>query len=230
MRIKTPINKETVKNHLTYSAWKYVVMAACVILGWSLIYTTTAYRSPQNKRVDVYIQSNTASTEMLQAFLEPIWKETTPEMETVNGVVMTLIDDYTTSMQLMTYMAAGEGDIYFLNEQYFKSFAGQGSFLPLDDLVANGTINVGDVDLSKGYVTYVEEYDENDRPIKTGSNLFGIPLDSFYGFMNGMLVDNRGMYAVIIVNNQNDENVIPFFNALLQAGRGEKEAWITEAQ
>ncbi len=230
MRIKTPINKETVKNHITYSAWKYVVMAACVILGWSLIYTTTAYRSPQNKRVDVYIQSNTASTEMLQAFLEPIWKETTPEMETVNGVVMTLIDDYTTSMQLMTYMAAGEGDIYFLNEQYFKSFAGQGSFLPLDDLVANGTINVGDVDLSKGYVTYVEEYDENDRPIKTGSNLFGIPLDSFYGFMNGMLVDNRGMYAVIIVNNQNDENVIPFFNALLQAGRGEKEAWITEAQ
>jgi len=230
MRIKTPINKETVKNHLTYSAWKYVVMAACVILGWSLIYTTTAYRSPQNKRVDVYIQSNTASTEMLQAFLEPIWKETTPEMETVNGVVMTLIDDYTTSMQLMTYMAAGEGDIYFLNEQYFKSFAGQGSFLPLDDLVANGTIDVGDVDLSKGYVTYVEEYDENDRPIKTGSNLFGIPLDSFYGFMNGMLVDNRGMYAVIIVNNQNDENVIPFFNALLQAGRGEKEAWITEAQ
>ena len=45
-----------------------------------------------------------------------------------------------------------------------------------------------------------------------------------------MLVGNRGMYAVIIVNNQNDENVIPFFNALLQAGRGEKEAWITEAQ
>jgi hypothetical protein len=58
--------------------------------------------------------------------------------------------------------------------------------------------------------------------------LYGIPLDSFYGFMNGMQVDNRGLYAVIIVNNQNDENVIPFFNALLQAGRGEKEAWITE--
>ena len=230
MRIKTPINKETIKNHMTYSSWKYLVMAACVIFGWSLIYTTTAYRSPQNKRVDVYIQSNTASAESIQAFLDPIWKETVPEMETVNGVAMSTIDDYTTSMQLMTYMAAGEGDIYFLTEQYFKSFAGQGSFLALEDLVADGTIQADDVELSKGYVAYVEEYDENDRPIKTSRHLYGIPLDSFYGFMGGMQLDNRGLYAVIIINNQNDENVIPFFNALLQAGRGEKEAWITEAQ
>lgn len=228
MRIKTPINKETIKNHMTYSTWKYVLMAACVIFGWSLIYTTTAYRSPQNKRVDVYIQSNTASAESIQAFLDPIWKKTVPEMETVNGVAMSTIDDYTTSMQLMTYMAAGEGDIYFLTEQYFKSFAGQGSFLALEDLVADGTIQLDDVELSKGYVAYVEEYDDNDRPIKTSRHLYGIPLDSFYGFMGGMQLDNRGLYAVIIINNQNDENVIPFFNALLQAGRGEKEDWITE--
>lgn len=228
MRIKTPINRETLKNHMTYSTWKYVLMVVCVILGWSLIYTTTAYRSPQDKRVDVYIQSNTASQDMLDAFLQPIWKETVPEMETVSGVLMTIIDDYTTNMQLMTYMAAGEGDIYFLNEQYFKSMASQGSFLELEDLVADGTLQVDDVDLTKGYVAYVEEYDDDGRPVSTSRHLYGIPLDSFYGFMNGMQVDNRGMYAAIIVNNQNDENVIPFFNALLQAGRGEKEAWITE--
>jgi hypothetical protein len=213
---------------MTYSTWKYALMAACVIFGWSLIYTTTAYRSPQNKRVDVYIQSNTASSELIEAFLEPIWKETIPEMETVNGVSMSTIDDYTTSMQLMTYMAAGEGDIYFLTEQYFKSFAPNGSFLELDDLVANGVIQADGVELSKGYVAYVEEYDDNDRPVKTSRHLYGIPLDSFYGFMSGMQLDNRGLYAVISVNNQNDENVIPFFNALLQAGRGEKEDWINE--
>ena len=228
MRIKTPINKETIKHHMTYSVWIYALMAVCVIFGWSLIYTTTAYRSPQNKRIDVYIQSNTASSELIETFLEPIWKETVPEMETVSGVAMSMLDDYTTSMQMMTYMAAGEGDIYFLTEQYFKSFAGQGSFLPLEDLVADGTLQVDDVELSKGYVAYVEEYDDNDRPIKTSRHLYGIPLDSFYGFMSGMQVDNRELYAVITINNQNDENVIPFFNALLQAGRGEKEAWITE--
>ena len=228
MRISTPINRETLKNHTTYSTWKYLLMAACVIFGWSLIYTTTAYRSPQNKRIDVYIQSNTASSDLVQAFLDPIWKETVPEMETVSGVLLSTIDDYTTSMQLMTYFAAGEGDIYFLTEQYFKSYASQGSFLELEDLVADGTIQADDIELSKGYVAYVETYDDDGRPTKTSRHLYGIPLDTFYGFMNGMQLDNRGLYAVICVNNQNDENVIPFFNALLQAGRGEKEAWITD--
>ena len=71
-------------------------------------------------------------------------------------------------------------------------------------------------------------YDENGRPLSTSLHLYGVPLDSFYGFMNGMQVDNRGLYAVIAINNMNDDHVIPFFNALLQAGRGEKETWMTD--
>ena len=100
--------------------------------------------------------------------------------------------------------------------------------MPLEDLVADGTLNVNDVDLSKGYVAYVEDYDDNGLPTKTSKHLYGIPLESFYGFMNGMQIDNRDLYAVITVNNQNDANVLPFFNALLEAGRGEQEEWMTE--
>ena len=228
MRLKTPVNQETIKHHITYSSWKYILMAVLVVMGWSLIYTTTAYRSPQNKRIDVYIQSNIGSQEVIDAFLEPVWKNTVPEMETVSSVILSTVDDYATTMQMMAYMAAGEADIYFLNEQYFKSYAGQGGFLPLEDLVADGQLNVSDIDLTKGYVAYVEEYDEHDLPVKTSQHLYGIPLESFYGFMNGMQIDNRDMYAVITVNNQNDDNVIPFFNALLEAGRGEQEDWMTE--
>ena len=90
----------------------------------------------------------------------------------------------------------------------------------------NGTIQVDGVDLSKGRVAVVTEYDENDQPVTAEQHLYGIPLDEFYGFMSGMQLDNRGLYAAILVNNGNDENVIPFFNALLQAGRGEKEDWM----
>ena len=228
MRLKTPVNQETLRHHITYGSWKYIIMAVLVIMGWSLIYTTTAYRSPQDKRIDVYIQSNIGAQQTIDAFLEPIWKETVPEMETVSSVILTTVDDYTTSMQLMAYMAAGEADIYFLNEQYFKSYAGQGGFLPLEELVADGALNVGDVDLTKGYVAFVEDYDDNGLPTKTSQHLYGIPLESFYGFMNGMQIDNRDLYAVITVNNQNDANVIPFFNALLEAGRGEQEDWMTD--
>ena len=231
MRMKTPVNQETLKNHLTYNSWKYLILAVGVFMGWSLIYTTTAYRSPQNKRIDLYVQSATASTDLMNVFLEPIWKETAPEMETVNAVVLTPADDYTTSMQMMAYMAAGDADIYFLNEQSFKTYAAQGAFLPLEDLISDGSITVSeDVDLSKGYITYVEKYDDNDLPIATSRHLYGIPLDTYYGLMYGMQLDNRNMFAVITVNNMNDENVIPFFNAVLQAGQGEKEDWITDQE
>ena len=228
MHIKTPITAERVRNHLTYSIWKYAVLVALSLMGWSLIYTTTAYRSPQDKRIDLYVQTATATNETMDAFIEPIWKEVVPEMETVSSVVLNTIDDYTTYMQLTAYMAAGEGDIYFLTDQYFKSMASSGALLELDGLVADGTIDVGDIDLSKGYVAVVDAYDDNNVAISSSRHLYGIPLETFYGFMSGMQLDNRGLYATIIVTNQNDDNVIPFFNALLQAGRGEKEEWITE--
>lgn len=226
MRMKTPLTKEKVRNHFTYGSWKYLLLAALAVFGWSLIFTTTAYRSPQDKRIDLYAQTTTTTAENMDAFLEPIWREVTPEMEVVSSVALMNLDDYSTSMQLTAYMAAGDGDIYFLTEQYFKSFAAAGSFLELDTLVENGTIQVDGVDLSKGRVAVVTEYDENDQPVTAEQHLYGIPLDEFYGFMSGMQLDNRGLYAAILVNNGNDENVIPFFNALLQAGRGEKEDWM----
>lgn len=226
MRMKTPLTKEKVRNHFTYGSWKYLLLAALAVFGWSLIFTTTAYRSPQDKRIDLYAQTTTTTAENMDAFLEPIWREVTPEMEVVSSVALMNLDDYSTSMQLTAYMAAGDGDIYFLTEQYFKSFAAAGSFLELDALVENGTIQVDGVDLSKGRVAVVTEYDENDQPVTAEQHLYGVPLDEFYGFMSGMQLDNRGLYAAILVNNGNDENVIPFFNALLQAGRGEKEDWM----
>ena len=224
MHIATPINKDRLRNHLNYGLCKYALVLVLAIAGWSIVFDMTEPRSPQDKRIDVYVQANTASSDTIDAFLAPIWHEVTPEMEEVSSVALTVIDEYTSYMQLYAYIAAGEGDIYFLNEQYFKSFAAGEAFLPLEALVADGTLNVSDVDLSKGYITL--RPDEDEERAEPATHLYGIPLDSFYGFMKGMQIDNRGLYAVVLVNNMNDENVIPFFNALLQAGRGEKEAWI----
>lgn len=228
MRIKTPLTKKNIATHFVYNSWKYLVVLVLAIMGWNLIYTTTAYRSPQNKRIDVYVQSATASNEMMDAFLEPIWRQTVPDMEVVKSVSLMVGDEYTANIQLSTYMFAGEGDIYLLTEQYFKSFASQGVFLPLEGFVADGVIQADDLNLSKGYITVVTEYNENDMPVASEQHLFGIPLDQLYGFMDGMQLDNRGMYAAILYQNQNDENVVPFFNSLLQAGRGEKADWMTE--
>lgn len=221
MRIKTPLNKDTIRQHLTYSGWKYLIMAVIVVFGWSLYFTMTQYKSPQDKRIDVYVLSSSVSQDVLDAFMEPIWKETVPEMETVEGVLLIDTGDYNTTMQISTYIAAGEGDIYILTSELFKSYAGQGAFLNLDELAENGTLDLNGIDVAKGRVSVIVDYDENFEPISAEQHLFGIPLDSFDGYWEKLQLDNRGMVAAIMVNNQNDENVIPFFNAFLQAGRGE---------
>ena len=48
--------------------------------------------------------------------------------------------------------------------------------------------------------------------------------------MDGLQFDNRNAVMAIAVNNGNDDNVVTFFNALLQAGRGEKPEWLEEAE
>lgn len=231
MTIRTPVDKTHIRNHLAYSGWKYALLAVLSIFCWSLIYTQTAYRSPQDKRIDVYIKSSTVSTEMADKFMEPIWKSTVPSMEVVSSVSLLNSSDYSAVMQLQVYLAAGEGDIYILPAQDYRTYAASETFLQLDDLIASGVINVDGINLDGASVMVVDDYDDEGSPIYTGEKgVFGIPMDTLYAFMDGMQLDNRGMYMCIAANNQNDENVIPFFNALLQAGRGEQPEWLTESE
>ena len=227
MSISTPVTKDQLKNHFTYNAWKYLMVGVFAIFGWSLIYTQTAYRSPQDKRIDVYIKSSTVTEALMTSFFEPIWKDVVPDMELVSGVTLlaSTSDDYYSQMQLTTYIAAGEGDIYFLPASDFKSFASNGAFIPLDELVENGTLDVSGLDISAGRVAIVDEEAGTSE-----THLYGIPADALFGFMDGLQLDNRGTVMAILVNNMNDENVIPFFNALIQAGRADKPEWLEEAE
>ena len=232
MHIKTPLTKERIRNHFHYSSWKYAVMVALAIFGWNLIYTMTAYRAPQDKRIDLYVLTYSSTSEAIDAFIKPIWEAVVPEMEEVRGIAVVPDAQYG-DQQIATYLMAGDVDIFFLTESYFKIYASNGWLLPLEALVADGTIRAGDIDLTKGYVTVVEEAEvpETGETLSaTVQHLYGIPLDTFYGFMEGMNIDNRILYAVIPVNNRNDANVIPFFDGLLQAGRGEMPEWLLQPQ
>ena len=215
------------KKHLTYDFWKYLLIVALCWFVWDLLYTTTAYRSPQNKRIDVMIMSATASDEVVGAFLKPIWEEATPDMELVEG--LSLLpggpDDYYSNMNLTVKLYAGEGDIYLLPHDVFKNLALGSAFVSLDQYIADGRINIEGLNVDKCRLTIVDE----EKGTATTA-LYGIPTDSLYGFMDGMQFDNRNAVMCIAVNNGNDENVVTFFNALLQAGRGEKPEWLEEAE
>ena len=47
MKIKTPLTKQRLRTHFTYHLWKYLLAAALTVFCVNLLYTTTAYRSPE---------------------------------------------------------------------------------------------------------------------------------------------------------------------------------------
>ena len=49
--MKTPVNARTVRQHLTYSWWKYALLIILSALAVNLYYTVTAYRVPEDKKV-----------------------------------------------------------------------------------------------------------------------------------------------------------------------------------
>lgn len=228
MRISTPVNKKTLKHHLDYHGWKYILLAVLAVFGWWLIYDVTEPVAPPEKRIDIYVQAETTMDELMQAFMEPVWQETVPEMEEVVAASLLVSDEYNAAMQLVVHFAAADGDIYIMHQDYYAQYAREGVFVPLDSLIEEGRLNVDGIDLTKGYVDVPVEFDENHTPVAWEKQLCGIPLESLYGFMTEMQVDNRVLYACIAQNNGNEDNVIKFFDGMIQHGRGDKPDWLVE--
>ena len=67
--MKTPVTRERLQNHLTYSWWKYVLMMVLVIFFWSILFTTTRYRPPEEKKVIVGVYGAGNQT-ALDAYME----------------------------------------------------------------------------------------------------------------------------------------------------------------
>ena len=224
--VKDRLTAAKLRNHIAYDLWKYVLLVVGVWFGVDLLFAQTAYRSPQDKRVDVCIMSATVTDDLMASFFQPLWQEAVPDMELVEGTILTPMseEDMYADMVIITRLAAADGDIYMLPADRFKSLATQGWFLPLDELVESGTINAEGLTLDSCRLTVVDSETQTAQ-----THLYGIPTDTLYGFMDGLQYDNRGCVMAIVVNNGNDDAVIRFFNALLQAGRGERPEWLQQS-
>lgn len=216
MKLLTRTDKAAIRHHFLYSGWQYLVLVAASVFLWNLIYLWTAYRPPQDKRIDLYIQSATAMSEDVEAALFPIAKEKLPDLELLSVVMLSPAaqDDYYAMMRLSTYMAAQEGDIYLLEPDDFKRYAAQGIFVPLEPLIKSGAISQYPKDLSAGYVTLnPDPATESDaKPALQDKQLFGIPLREYDGMREKLNIDNRRLILAVTLWNQNDDNVIRFID------------------
>ena len=200
--MKTPINAETLRHHLTYSWWKYVLVLVAGIFLVNLIFTVTTPRIPEDKRVDFYIYG-LSDSESLNAYMEKIRSEEMPDMEIMTSLTMFPNDAYG-PMQLMTYMSAQEGDVFLLTRDEFLSYASSGAFLPLeDDEELMGIFNEAGIDLRRGWRTLADS-DE--------THLYGIPADMLPG-LNALCYADNGFLTVTVYNG-NQENVMKFLRIL----------------
>ena len=198
--MKTPVNRRTLKQHLTYNWWKYLLLLVIGVFGVDLLYTVTAPRIPADKKVDFYISGN-VDTEKLEAYTERVRTQEMPNLETIQTVTLYMDDQYG-PMQLMTYIAAGEGDVYLLGRENFLSLASEDAFVPLE---TNPELmeTLSGVDLQRGWRKNTE----------TGENhLYGIPQDKIPGLIQYAYCENG--FLCVLNSSKNEENALKFLNIL----------------
>ena len=222
MKLKTPVNKAILKHHFTYNLWKYILLLILSIFLVDIVYSTTAYRSPEDKRIDIYIQGAIANQNDIDELFEQMRTDLLPEVEIIRSAFLLSgsQDDMYAAQQLTTYLAVGEGDLYLLQAEDFKRYAAQGVFIDLSQAVKDGDLHVEGIDLSGGFVT-IQEYDvEKDMMISGGEKrLYGIPASSLDGLLTEFGIINKDLYISMTVFNGNDDNVLRFLNELIKRTR-----------
>lgn len=217
---ETKITWARVKHHFAYSWWKYLVMAVAVVFGWNMIYTTTAYRAPRDKRLDIYFATYSVPEETLEWLTEEILARY-PQLEdaSVYSIVYTPEDDTYGSMQLTTYMGAQEGDVLILPRERFDTYADTGAFVALDEAIGSGVLDLQGIDAARGYRT-TEDGEEGT---------FGIPLTELYGLMDRG-IDNRDLMACVLGYSQTQEVATDWIDWLIETMMAPKPQALVEAE
>lgn len=215
----TRITKDRVRNHFAYSWWKYMILAVVAVFGWNLIYTATAYRAPRDKRMDVYIVAPAVGEETLNALREETLS-LFPELEdaSILSVMYGDSDQYYGDMQLTTYVGAGEGDIYLLPRERFLAFANSGAFVPLDEAIETGAIDLHGIDV-RATTLQTEDGD---------SGIYGIPAAELFGLLETYNIDNRDLMVGIMAYSpqQNHQRSFAWIDWLIDTMKAPKPEWL----
>lgn len=206
--MKTPLNKEKLQNHLTYSLWKYALLVVVAVFGWNIIYSVTEYQAPEEKKIilGVYGYANEAS---MNTYMENVRQELMPDMEEM--LVNSLIpDEMYGDMILATRIAARDCDIYLLPRAQFQSYAAQGAFMPLEQVLPNlvADLEAADVTLSRGHRANDELGGEKHQ--------YGIPCTDLPGVAPMFQIDASDMYLCIFMETGNNDNVVKFFDQFVR--------------
>lgn len=210
MKLHMPITRNKIKNHFHYHWWQYVLLVVLCVLGWNLLYTTTRYQTPEHLKVELYMDGfdSMETSEAMNALLQRIHAQALPEMEEVTYVVLNADDTYG-PMQLTVWVSAGQGDVYLLTKDRYKSLAAGGAMVNLQPYIDSGALQVDGLNLKAGQVRDEETGEMVQR---------GIPTDELPNLQNYGAI-SKGAVLSVLARSGNEENAILFLNELIQAVR-----------
>lgn len=233
----TRITKERLKNHWVYSSWKYLLMVVIFVAGWNLTYSVTEYRPPREKRLEMYVLSqayNDANFKQLAEEMAPQFVTGEEDaVEELNFYTMSYggADDTYGPQVLMTRLASFEGDIYMVDEETLSSFVSQELATPLDDYIASGALHVDGIDLEAGTRAEPAGEDEDGNTIYSNMrHVYALPAQHLYGMLENELVDNRGMYFVVMSYTNKPDMCIELLNAFIDRFKEDKPQWLIDQE
>lgn len=176
-------------------------------LFWSILFTTTRYRPPEEKKVIVGVYGAGNQT-ALDAYMEDARQLLLPDMEEMNTQFI-MSDETYGSAVLMTRMTARECDIYLLPKDLFQTYAQQGVFVALEETMPDlvSELESRGISLSRGWRT------DSDTGEK---HLFGIPCADLPYLDTFLYPTADSYYACIFRANGNEENVQAFFDYFIR--------------
>lgn len=205
--MQTPITREKLRDHLTYSWWKYVLLVIVAIVGWGIVYPMTAYRPPEEKKVIMGVYS-AGSSQNATVYMQQVLESRMTDMELMEPMYI-LPDAQYGEMILMTRVAARACDIYVLPGAQFQTWAAQGACQALDVVAPEiiSELEIASVSLSRGRRT-------NEDTGET--HIYGIPCRELPAaqLLFGMN-DVTDMYICVFHETGNDENVLKFLQIMV---------------
>ena len=211
------ITKKWLKNHFAYSWWKYLVLTVACVMGVDMLFAMTAYRVPEDKKVEVYILNGYADSQALQDALWASLSNAYPEQEQLTVQCIDLAGgNMYAAMQFSTYVAAQQGDVCLMPADEVEKLAADGAdyaFLELTPFVESGLIDTQGIDLTAGRM----------RASDGREGLYAIPADCLGGLM-ALGNDAAGSMLCILDFSGNDECAAYVLGQMLALYRGERPA------
>ena len=222
----TKITKERFMNHFHYGKYAYLgVIIVCGMLA-DILFTVTAYRAPDERKVDIEFVGYYSNFEQAEAFQQEALEvgqayelardqaagiDVNAEnyelpLEEVNFLQlmydMNGEDAYYDQQRYMVTLAANEGDIFLVTREMMIGMIDQDLAVDLTPYIESGVIQPGERDLSR--VTFPETVNPGE-PATGKECIYGLQADTLAGLWNEFDFYYKDKYMVLMSYSSNQD-------------------------